>query len=1090
VALALLLTLISSASAQSTSDRQWVVFRQSDGLASNDVFSILVQDDAVWIGTASGVSRYNGRWESFISIIPADATLSAAVSLGAVTALAAGNTEGEVWAGDAAGLLVHWRDGAGWAVVEALNTPIHALVAGDGQLWIGTERGLFLWRNEILTPVEAVGKTPVLTLAYMDGVVWAGAEQALWQVTSNLSEARMLSLIDAQGAPVKGPFTGLWIYSPDHIWFSTATTVFEYSAETEKTTEYTPPFGNDAGEITDIKGVSQESIWVTSNGDGAAQFRLAGREIVSMRSWGGSTQGGLSANNVRSIAVDQDGSIWFATSLGVFRYQPWAFQNIDDRMNSLPVHDLLFDRKGQLWVATGGEGVQVRADRYRQPSFYSPENSGLPGNVVYDLEEDEAGRIWAVTNRGVAYFDARRWHQPAALGDSDPAPLGILKADELGVWIGGAKGLLYYRFDDESVRIEPFLEGHSISAMEFDSLGRLWVASKDGAIWMRTIDGKWLDIDSFDTATASSAPVTAFFAEVEPPGSVLAAFKGYGVYRYVDWAWTNIDGSRRGSNDRIFTMMTNASSNSTWVGSESGLTRLDPYGSVAFDSQDGLQPGAIRAIIQDVDGAYWLGGDRGLFYYVPEQGEPWVNLVGVEGNDASANENGWQVLAGDPIEINFTYGDMQTSPAKLRTFVRLSNDEQAGMWQQLPGGVFRTLLPAVGAYTLEYRVRDQSLNYSPVSSMRLVAASAPEYMHAPFLGKVESRIFQLLVLFGFLAVFGFGYVSIEIVQHRRRVGDAVARGFNPYISGEPVRRDDMFFGRHELLQRIVSTLHNNSIMIHGERRIGKTTLLYQLANTLRQLDDPEYWFVALYVDLEGTTEDAFFHLLMDEIAQNVRALETLSEAQHQMLDALSHASTLATAYTDRAFSRDLRQIIQVLDTYSAEHKFGRQVRLILLMDEMDTLSQYNHLIQQQLRRIFMREFAASVGAVVAGIEISKDWERVESPWFNLFNEIPMTPFTRHEAIQLLVEPVRGYYIFEPDTIDFILQKSEGRPHRIQQYAMEAVNEMLRHKRRRIMMDDVLTAHEIIQWDSQAESIKPAPPTSEALAVTSSAPATM
>ena len=157
--------------------------------------------------------------------------------------------------------------------------------------------------------------------------------------------------------------------------------------------------------------------------------------------------------------------------------------------------------------------------------------------------------------------------------------------------------------------------------------------------------------------------------------------------------------------------------------------------------------------------------------------------------------------------------------------------------------------------------------------------------------------------------------------------------------------------------------------------------------------------------------------------------------RHQILDALSHSSTLATEYTDRAFSRDLRQIIQVLDTYSAEHKSGRQVRLILLMDEMDTLSQYNHLIQQQLRRIFMREFAASVGAVVAGIEINKDWERVESPWFNLFNEIAMTPFTCHEAIQLLVEPVRGYYIFEPDTIDFILQKSEGRPHRIQQLSL-------------------------------------------------------
>jgi MoxR-like ATPase len=352
---------------------------------------------------------------------------------------------------------------------------------------------------------------------------------------------------------------------------------------------------------------------------------------------------------------------------------------------------------------------------------------------------------------------------------------------------------------------------------------------------------------------------------------------------------------------------------------------------------------------------------------------------------------------------------------------------------------------------------------------------------------VESRIFQLLVLFGFLALFGFGYVSVEIGQHRRRVNDAVARGYNPYISGEPVRREDMFFGRHELLQRIVSTLHNNSIMIHGERRIGKTTLLYQLANTLRQIDDSEYWFVALYVDLEGTTEDIFFHLLMDEIAQHVRSLEGLNEAQHQGIDTLSYHTISTTAYTDRSFSRDLRQIVHLLDTFGAEHYAGRQVRLILLMDEMDTLSRYNHLTQQQLRRIFMREFAASVGAVVAGIEINKDWERVESPWFNLFNEIAMQPFTRNEAIRLLVEPVRGCYIFEPAAVDFILQQSEGRPHRIQQYAMEAVNEMLRHKRRRITIHDVTVAHELIQWDSQAATPQAGAPAASALSMGSPSP---
>lgn len=1088
-AFTLLLLFAPSVSAQSTPDRQWSVFRQSDGLASNDVYAVLAQDDAIWIGTANGVSRYDGRWQAF-TVAMSDTAPSIDIDLDKVTALAKGNSEGVVWAGSEAGLLVVGGGDGDWRVAKEFSVPIRALVSSGDIVWIGTEQGLFALRDNIVTHVAEVGATPVLTLLLWDDSVLAGSAQALWRISTDLTHIESLQLRDANDVPIAGPFTGLWGDTAGHIWVSTATAVFQYAILTGEITKYTQPFGDEVAEITDIQGIIQESVWVASNGGGATQFRLAGNEIVSMRSWGGFAQGGLSANDIRNIATDQDGSIWFATSIGVFRYQPWAFQPIDDRVYSLPVNDLLFDRKGQLWIATAGEGVQLRAKRYQQATAFAPDNSGLPGGLVFDLEEDAAGRIWAITSDGVAYFDAQHWQQPLTLRQLGSTSIGVLKADELGIWIGTARGLAYFQFDDESVSIASPVAERPISAIEFDSLDRLWVADVAGGLWRREVDGAWSVVDSLNLDIAvQGVPVTALYPEPEPPGSMVAAFKGYGIYRTRHTGWEAIDKNRRDNSNRVFAMLASFETDAVWVGSETGLARFDRYGGVIFDAQDGLQPGAIRAIAQDVTGAYWFGGDRGLSYYVPEQGRPWIQLRGIDGSDVKVSGERWEVLAGEAIEVNFNYGDLQTAPEKLRVYVRLIDGAQTGMWQPIASDIFYTSLPTTGNYSLEYMVRDQSLNYSPIGSVALVAAPAPKFTTVPLLGKVENRIFQLLVIFAFLAVFGFGYVSLEIVQHRRRVVDAVERGYNPYISGEPVRREDMFFGRHELLQRIVSTLHNNSIMIHGERRIGKTTLLYQLANSLRQIDDLEYWFVALYIDLEGTTEDAFFHSLMEEIAQHVRALEKVDEIQQQMLDDLHFHATLATAYNDRAFSRDLRRVIQMLEEYSARHCGERRVRLILLMDEMDTLSRYDHLIQQQLRRIFMREFAASVGAVVAGIEINKDWERVESPWFNLFNEIAMQPFGRDEAIQLLVEPVRGYYIFEPEVIDFILQHSDGRPHRIQQYAMEAVNEMLRHKRRRIKMHDVLTAHAIIQWDSQTGKAQTISSTLDALPLAASSPGT-
>ena len=338
----------------------------------------------------------------------------------------------------------------------------------------------------------------------------------------------------------------------------------------------------------------------------------------------------------------------------------------------------------------------------------------------------------------------------------------------------------------------------------------------------------------------------------------------------------------------------------------------------------------------------------------------------------------------------------------------------------------------------------------------------PALVNLPLIGEIEQRIFQLLLIFGSFTVGGFGYVFYEISHRRRRVAEAVKRGYNPYISGEPVRREDMFFGRHELLERIVGTLHNNSIMIHGERRIGKTTLLYQLANVLRQVEDAEFWFVPVFIDLEGTREERLFHLLMEDITQVVSALPDLPIEERKLLDALPFHHLAVDAYTDREFSRDLRVVVRLLERTGVRLAPGRSVRLILLMDEMDTLSNFDHLCQQQLRRIFMRDFASTVGAVVAGIQISKAWDRVESPWFNLFNEIAMPPFTHAQAIELLIEPVRGYYVFEPDALAFILSNSDGRPFRLQQYALVAVNHMLEARRRRITLADVLAAHDVVR----------------------------
>jgi len=221
---------------------------------------------------------------------------------------------------------------------------------------------------------------------------------------------------------------------------------------------------------------------------------------------------------------------------------------------------------------------------------------------------------------------------------------------------------------------------------------------------------------------------------------------------------------------------------------------------------------------------------------------------------------------------------------------------------------------------------------------------------------------------------------------------------------------------------------------------------------LRQAEDPEWAFIPVYMDLEGTSQVRFFYALIETIWGALQAY-TLDNPP-----GLHFVESWPEDYTDREFTADLRRILDSVK----DAVVPRKARVILLLDEMDVVSTYDTVAQQQLRRIFMSPLAANLGAVVAGIQISKTWDRLESPWFNMFNEMPLEPFNAEQARQLLVEPVRGIYEWDPEAIEFVIQQSEGYPNRLQQYALEAVNRMSAADRQQITLEDVQAAHEIIE----------------------------
>lgn len=85
---------------------------------------------------------------------------------------------------------------------------------------------------------------------------------------------------------------------------------------------------------------------------------------------------------------------------------------------------------------------------------------------------------------------------------------------------------------------------------------------------------------------------------------------------------------------------------------------------------------------------------------------------------------------------------------------------------------------------------------------------------------------------------------------------------NPYIAGDPIRSEQKFFGREDVLRRVKNVLQNpttNAIVLFGQRRIGKTSILLQLANRLLK----EGTYTPVYFDLQDKASKPLAGLLYD-----------------------------------------------------------------------------------------------------------------------------------------------------------------------------------------------------------------------------------
>lgn len=267
-------------------------------------------------------------------------------------------------------------------------------------------------------------------------------------------------------------------------------------------------------------------------------------------------------------------------------------------------------------------------------------------------------------------------------------------------------------------------------------------------------------------------------------------------------------------------------------------------------------------------------------------------------------------------------------------------------------------------------------------------------------------------------------VEAGIFLLRRKRLEAIQRRFNPYVVGWPIRDPQGFFGRKKLLQDILNGISNNSFIIYGERRIGKTSLLFQVENRLKLLygSDDEFLFLPIYYSLQGVTEKHFFGFLARQVQ-----IATQEPVQKPPEDDFDHID----------FQAYLNTVIRKINQQNP----GRPLRMVFLLDEMDVFLSYSQDLHEHFRDLFMSNCGHYLRMVIVGQKMEMV-ASLTSPWYNIFQIRELTTLYKEEAWELLTASIAKYYSYDPAALDTTLTTSDFKPIELQRLGYLSVNAML------------------------------------------------
>jgi ligand-binding sensor domain-containing protein len=627
----------------------------------------------VWIGTISGLARYDSTADTWIKQQIADLDLTqaspfrqnriSAYGLGGPWVNALLLTTEALWIGTSDGLLQYDLQTGQWKLIDGSQWD-----GPDGVTGIGWSEG-DLWLTVSAPDFTADFESVQVEKTRSDGGVRRFAANT-W---------RQYGQADGLGSK---QVRAMWSDGRGVFWFATHNGLSRFDAERWRF--YTPdvPVAQPMAMVRGDKGgniwfVGQDAVYLWQDGRWAPTIpaesaRLgimclwtegwddvwAGTWSNGVSHWDGqrwttfNTPAGLSC--VKAVWSDGPGSVWLGTNEGLSHLdvQNAAWETLTTSNSPLP-SDLvtaLWGDKGEVWAGFYDGSVVHYAPVANRMEIYPKvglENRTGPldlvGNNVRSLAVDKAGNLWVATSVGVARYnrDDGTWQQWRGIDILPPGdePHEIAVASDGTAWLSSEREGVY-KYSPKDDGWERFAPDRLISgdlSVWIDSGDRPWFGG-GGAQRLDPKTGEWLTLSAQDGL--ASDDVRAIWGDA---GGTLWFATRLGVSRLSEGRW-QIFTADSGLGDSNTTLLTGDQAGNVWVSNLSGVNHYVngawqatfPWPGTGMLGRDLYAPGGGRLWVASPEGALYYY-DGSVWTEVPVTGEEEIGPVQAVVEDSQGN---------------------------------------------------------------------------------------------------------------------------------------------------------------------------------------------------------------------------------------------------------------------------------------------------------------------------------------------------------------------------------------------------------------------------------------------------------------------